>query len=358
MTELLLPGVPLLIVPSTSPMAKLSYRVAAVVRDHVPIALDTHATNDVVEHLLRHKRIRGLQQWTQVRRECQVGASRFDFLLRRGGEDLLLEVKSCTLFGERLAMFPDAPTQRGARHVRELAALTRRGTRGAVLFLVHWDRARYFLPDYHTDPHFASALTEARKRIDVHAVAVSWNSDLSLGDPVRNLGIPWGIAERENHDRGCYLLVLRLSRDRRIRVGKLGTVAFRRGYYVYVGSALQHLGARIARHRRLRKKLHWHIDHLRRACDLVACLPIRTSDDLECDLAQSVSCLTGWSVPRFGSSDCGCASHLFGVKDNPFHRRGFIRLVQHYRMDRLVQSPGSPHVRRAGDRNLPAEKSP
>jgi len=338
MTELLLPGVPLLLLPSTSPAAKLPYRVAAVFRDDVPVVLDTHATNQVVEHLLANRRLRGLRQWNQVRRECSVGASRFDFLLRRGNEDLLLEVKSCTLFGERLAMFPDAPTLRGARHVRELAALARPGLRGAVLFLVHWDRATHFLPDFHTDPGFASALMEARSRIDVHAVAVSWNEDLSLGRSVRTLDIPWEIVERENRDRGCYLLVLRLSRDRRIEVGKLGTLRVRRGYYVYVGSALKNLGARTARHRRVRKKLHWHIDYVRAVCDFVSCLPIRTSDDLECEIARSLSRVAEWSVPRFGCSDCRCGSHLFGAPNHPFHDPDFIRLVQHYRMDKLTRA--------------------
>jgi sugar fermentation stimulation protein A len=179
-------------------------------------------------------------------------------------------------------------------------------------------------------------LTEARKLVGVHAVGISWNRDLSLARSVRKLEIPWEIVERENHDRGCYLLVLRLPRNRRIEVGKLGALSFRRGYYVYVGSALSNLDARTARHRRLRKKLHWHIDYLRRVCDFVKCLPIRTSDDLECEVSRFLSRLAGWSAPRFGCSDCSCDSHLFGIQSNPFNDREFVRLVQHYRMDRLV----------------------
>jgi len=71
------------------------------------------------------------------------------------GDPFVLEVKSCTLFGNSIAMFPDAVTVRGRRHIEELAALAVRGTAGGVVFLVHTPRVRYFLPDYHTDLTFA-----------------------------------------------------------------------------------------------------------------------------------------------------------------------------------------------------------
>jgi len=90
-------------------------------------------------------------------------------------------------------------------------------------------------------------------------------------------------------DRGSYLLVLRLSRDRRIGVGQLGELRFRRGSYVYVGSAMQNLSARLARHHRRRKKMHWHIDYLRQVSDDVVSLPIRSSKREECTVAQALA---------------------------------------------------------------------
>jgi DNA-binding sugar fermentation-stimulating protein len=70
-----------------------------------------------------------------------VGHSRFDFLLERNGRPFYLEVKSCTLVGRSIAMFPDAVTARGRRHLEELADMGRRGTPCGVLFLIHWPRA-------------------------------------------------------------------------------------------------------------------------------------------------------------------------------------------------------------------------
>ena len=104
-----------------------------------------------------------------------MGRSRFDFLLSHRGADVLLEVKSCTLAGERVAMFPDAVTERGARHVRELAEISDRGTRTAVLFVVQWPHAEIFMPDFHTDPEFTRTLLACRRRVETRAVAVRWN---------------------------------------------------------------------------------------------------------------------------------------------------------------------------------------
>ena len=71
---------------------------------------------------------------------------------------MFLEVKSCTLVGKKVAMFPDAITERGARHLRELADLSRNGSKTAVLFIVHWPLAEVFMPDYHTDLNFTRTL--------------------------------------------------------------------------------------------------------------------------------------------------------------------------------------------------------
>ncbi len=67
-----------------------------------------------------------------------MGRNRFDFLLKEGNKDILLEVKSCTLVGKKVAMFPDAVTERGARHLQELAKFSEEGMETAILFIVHW----------------------------------------------------------------------------------------------------------------------------------------------------------------------------------------------------------------------------
>ena len=111
---------------------------------------------------------------------------------------------------------------------------------------------------------------------------------------------------------GVYHLVLRLPRETRIRVGRLGTARFGAGYYVYTGSAMNGLEARVARHQRRRKSLRWHIDYLLQKAEIAAVELIPTRRRLECARNRVILSLPGATipVPGFGSSDCRCRSHL------------------------------------------------
>jgi len=333
--ELLLPGSLLSLIEERGPgLRKTRYTVVAVERDGHPIMLHTHRTNDVARHLIQNGKVPGLENTEIVKSEVRVGRNRFDFLLRDGAGDLFLEVKSCTLVGERVAMFPDAVTERGTRHLIELARLSEQGMRTAVLFIVHWRFARFFMPDYHTDLTFSQTLLRVKDRVQVLPVAVRWNRDLSLSSGGRLLEIPWSYVEEEAKDRGSYLLILKLEGKRKIHVGQLGELPFRKGFYIYAGSAMANLTKRLERHRRIRKRRHWHIDELRDAAEFHAVLPIRSSARLECEIAEALSRMAEWSVPGFGSSDCSCATHLFGMGSDPLRAVDFQRLLQYFRMDR------------------------
>jgi len=296
--------------------------------------LHTHLTNEVARYLLQSRKVPGLENAGIVRSEIPVGGSRFDFLLKEGSQNILLEVKSCTLVGERVAMFPDAVTERGSRHLRELAKISEEGVRAILLFVVHWPFARTFMPDYHTDLNFSQTLLRARDRVEVIPISVRWSQDLSLSSEVKVLNVPWDTIEREARDRGSYLLVLNLRRDRKIGVGKLGRIHFKKGFYVYVGSAMANLSKRMERHRHLRKQHHWHIDELRAVAEFHSVLAIRSSERIECEVAKAVSGIAEWSVPRFGSTDCSCETHLFGMATDPIQSGDFQKLVQYFRMDR------------------------
>lgn len=331
--ELLFPGVRLsLIQNAPSSTSKTKYTAVAVYRQGRPIMLHTHKTNDVARHLIESGQVPGLEGAVVVKPEHTVGHSRFDFLLEHQGAEVLLEVKSCTLFGDRVAMFPDAVTARGARHVRELAELAREGTRTAVLFVVQWPDARVFSPDYHTDLDFARALLESRHDVEIIALGIGWSRKLTLEGDVVPCTIPWDLIEKEAVDRGSYLVVLEVEGAMNLKVGALGDVRFRRGFYVYVGSAMANLGKRIERHRRKRKRFHWHIDSLRDQATFVDALPIRASERLECDLANAMRALSEWSIPAFGSSDCSCESHLFGFRSDPRKTRTFQEMLLRFRM--------------------------
>ncbi len=311
------------------------YTVLAVERDGTPVLLHTHLTNRVVEELLHRGMIPGLENARVVKPEVSTGKSRFDFLLEEGGSPFVLEVKSCTLYGEEMAMFPDAVTERGRKHLVELARLSRSGTRAGVIFLVHSPKVRYFLPDYHTDHDFARTLYERRKDLMVKALSVEWKKDLSLSPHIRELEIPWGLLAREAADRGSYILILHLPRQAKIAVGSLGEISFPPGYYLYAGSAKKALRARMARHLRKKKTLFWHIDYLADRCETALCIPVRTGADLEHEMAASLQQMAEWSIPGFGASDCPCKTHLFGMKSDPLQHEEFINNLKYFRIDRL-----------------------
>ena len=118
---------------------------------------------------------------------------------------------------------------------------------------------------------------------------------------------------------GVYHLLVYLSRDAVIEVGRLGTYRFPAGYYVYTGSALGGLEPRIARHIRHQKRLHWHIDYLLQHGYIIEVVKHRTKDRLECQFNQRVLSLPGCEIPvrGFGSSDCKCSSHLAYFEEKP-----------------------------------------
>ena len=197
MWELLFPGVTVYVRPADNPKRRTAYDVIGIERDGVPILLDTQYNNDTAAWLVQEHLIPGWEDWDLIRREITVGDSRFDLLLGRGEERFFVEVKSCTLFSRDGAMFPDAVTERGRKHILELAAMSRQGIHTGVLFLVHWNRARWFLPDYHTDPAFAQAFYEAAPHLDWKALALHWDGSFSRPGVAGVLTYPQAILERQ-----------------------------------------------------------------------------------------------------------------------------------------------------------------
>lgn len=114
---------------------------------------------------------------------------------------------------------------------------------------------------------------------------------------------------------GTYALVLLMEREKRLRVGALGETDFPEGHYVYVGSARRGLRPRVMRHLAKKKRLRWHVDWL---TSLPGCRPFAvmwtSRIGVECGVALLLRRAADGYVPRFGSTDCGCASHLLGFR--------------------------------------------
>jgi len=366
MQELLLPGAELLVRPGPEG-GKHPWRVVATRSaggGGAVIYLDTGGTNRVAAQLIAERRIPALADYDVVRAEVTVPGmrSRFDFLLRHRetAAELLLEVKSCTLFNGRWAMFPDAVTERGTRHLLELAeaagAQTPYGGRGspaaavapaaaavapaaAILFVVHSDEPEFFLPDYHSDLTFARTLLAVKDRVPILATGVRWGADLEVAAYRRELAIPWEILPPLLEDRGAYLVVLRLDRPTTIATGALGDVTYRRGYYLYIGSAQRNLTARLNRHRRPgRRRKHWHIDYLRETCTVVDSYTIREPWRRETEIVRRLRPLADEGIPRFGSSDSPEPSHLLYFTEDPRRRADFQDLLLELRRHGPEQS--------------------
>ena len=120
-------------------------------------------------------------------------------------------------------------------------------------------------------------------------------------------------------NKGTYALIIELKSETAVAVGRLGKLVFPKVYYAYFGSALSGLSARINRHLRPDKQLHWHIDYLLRFADIVEVWYISSDRRLECTLYTEARTLSGAEdiAPGFGSSDCRCRSHLLHSKTKP-----------------------------------------
>lgn len=110
--------------------------------------------------------------------------------------------------------------------------------------------------------------------------------------------------------KGSYVLVMKLDTGRTIGIGARGDIEFPDGYYAYCGSALNSLEARVARHLRAEKKIHWHVDYLLQYARIESVFVVKSPRRLECTTANDLS-RTFPPVPGFGCSDCRCGSHLF-----------------------------------------------
>ena len=119
---------------------------------------------------------------------------------------------------------------------------------------------------------------------------------------------------------GIYALIIKLSKKQEIKIGRLGTFVFPKGYYVYTGSAQNGLEKRINRHLSSEKKLHWHIDYLLCYAKVIKVVRYVGRKD-ECELNNMTGQITGATqiVKKFGSSDCNCVTHLYYFENMPTH---------------------------------------
>lgn len=108
-------------------------------------------------------------------------------------------------------------------------------------------------------------------------------------------------------------MIIHSQIKQKIKIGKIGSINFKKGYYVYIGSAMNSLESRIRRHLSDEKKLHWHIDYLLEKSEITDVI-YNENKKVECELSQYMAQKTD-GVKDFGCSDCECESHLYYFKN-------------------------------------------
>jgi sugar fermentation stimulation protein A len=348
-----IPGIRLILekrsaAPAAKTKAKTAFTVAGLYYRGGVVPFFSARANIAAKALILPEIIPRLRE---VHPEFTLGNSRFDFLcIDDRGQRHLVEVKACSLIEYGTAMFPDAPSERALKHLEELAALSARGYCCHILFVIVHGKPGVFIPNLHTDPRFAAALSRygtaanppagtTRKNgktaggpVKIHAALLRCGRDggAVLADPAVPVDLSHG--ELAAGDGGNYLIILAIPEPCRADTGSLGTLFFQAGWYVYAGSARKNLSKRMGRHLRKRgKQKHWHLDYLCPLAKTIRALPILTYQNRECDLAAALKALGGKGVPGFGSSDCRCESHLYYFKNRPEGNRDFVDLLFRFR---------------------------
>ena len=154
--ELLIPGAEVWLAGSDNPARKTAYDLIAVRKSGgLLVNIDSQAPNAVAREWL------DAQGFDAIHPEFQYGRSRLDFMMERGSERFLMEVKGCTLERDGIGYFPDAPTERGTKHLHELAKAV--GFQPVLLFVIQMDGITEVRGNKETDPAFCQALEEAKK---------------------------------------------------------------------------------------------------------------------------------------------------------------------------------------------------
>lgn len=156
--ELLLPETEVRLEESDNPNRKTLYDIVAVnKRGFGWINMDSQAPNKVVKEWLEGK------DYDYIKPEYKYGDSRIDFYMKKGDVEYLMEVKGCTLEKNGIGYFPDAPTERGVKHLKELTKAQKLGYQCAVAFVVQMEGVTEVRPNIETHPEFGEALEVAQK---------------------------------------------------------------------------------------------------------------------------------------------------------------------------------------------------
>lgn len=162
MKELLVQGAKVLLKYHPASHKKTEYTLICVYKDDILVCIDSRAANDIYHEYLNEGKEKELLPIKTIKREVKYLNSRFDFGLVSKNRQVLIEVKSVNLVENTHALFPDAPTTRGVKHIKELIEAKRHGIDSAVIFIVQREDAVSFSPHWTMDQEFSNSLVHAK----------------------------------------------------------------------------------------------------------------------------------------------------------------------------------------------------
>ncbi len=172
MTELMIPGYPVLLRKVDSESRKTQFDLVAVKYMDEWVCIDSLIPNKFLFQALSEEIFEELTKYHTIRKEVKYSSSRFDFFLSGKKKGCFIEAKSCTLVEDGIALFPDAPTKRGVKHVNELIQAVEEGYEGYVIIVIQRGDAKLFKPNGNTDPEFSDAIRSAVNK-GVKVIAIS-----------------------------------------------------------------------------------------------------------------------------------------------------------------------------------------
>lgn len=169
--EILLPNCDVILRKENNPNRKTRFSLIAAYKEGKLINIDSQVPNKVVHEALLKGKIKKLKQYSTIHKEKTYGKSRFDFKLTNDKNEIYyLEVKGVTLEENKHCMFPDAPTERGTKHVMELIDVKNEGMGAGIIFLIQLEEVSSFSPNKKMDKKFSEAIKLAvEKGVDIFA---------------------------------------------------------------------------------------------------------------------------------------------------------------------------------------------
>lgn len=157
--EILIEGTKVFLETSKNPHRKTAYSLIAAYKGDMLINIDSQVPNTVVYDAVKEGKIKYLTDVKYIKKESTYGNSRFDIYFEKEKTKGYIEVKGVTLEKDGIAMFPDAPTERGRKHLLEMTDAVSKGYEGFIIFLIQFKGVKHFTPNKSTDPEFAKALS-------------------------------------------------------------------------------------------------------------------------------------------------------------------------------------------------------